>query len=94
MTSRRHNDGFVSLGILGTRSDDDHSVQLWNEQVSGVRPGSSEKGVVVEEVGLNQCDGYCQHCFWVFSFSSGEAQPVDCRSIPDIPNAFSVEDGF
>jgi len=37
----------------------------------------------VEEVGLNQCDAYCQHCFWVFSFSSDEVQPVDCRSIPD-----------
>jgi len=38
VTSHKHNGNFVSLGILGSRSDDGCSVPLWNEQVSGA-PG-------------------------------------------------------
>jgi len=42
----------------------------------------------VEEVGLGQCDAFCQHCFWVFSFSDDKAEPGDCSSFPISQCAF------
>jgi len=34
VTSHKSNGDFVPLGMLGTRSDDGRSIQVWNEQVS------------------------------------------------------------
>jgi len=33
-------------------------------------PGASEEGIVVQEVGLGQCDAYCQHHGWSVMSSS------------------------
>ena len=47
----------------------------------------------MEEVGLGQCDAYCQQCFWVFSFSVVKCNLVTAGA-SQIPNAFLVEVGF
>ena len=47
----------------------------------------------MEEVGLGQCDAYCQHSFWVFSFSVMKCNLVTAGA-SQIPNAFLVEVGF
>jgi len=90
VTSRDCSGNFVSLGMLGTRSDDGHSVWLWNEQLSRApwcfwKEGCCGRcwhwpvGCLLSELFL----GFVVVGFWFFFFfSDDKAELGGCRSIP------------
>jgi len=62
------------------------------------QPGASEEEVVVEEVGVGQCDAYCQHCVLSVLLSSRFAFQMlkwnqATAGASQLANVLFVEDG-